>query len=208
MKSYDNDPAKRKSRKKLKDVIEETLLENYHLRAGDLHVLHLPGPQSMEVKQVYDELNIPRANIVGIERDPEAARQAREETPGIQVINRDLDNFLDEDDRPYDIISLDLTGNISDTTAEILAKSHERPHPERLVYHAALVGQRESKDSQINAKLDKIKTLALAENPQILGIQKYQDDNITETEKLRRYVIDCYFHDFGDGPYIPNSLDA
>jgi len=109
MKSY-NDPAKQQARLKLKDFIEKHLLT--HKKPQELRVLCFPGAEqdeeeALEVKEIYDPLNIPRKNITGLEMDKERAQRLRDADLGIHVVeSSDLDYLLTHH-RRWDVISLD-----------------------------------------------------------------------------------------------------
>lgn len=110
VRSYD-DPVKQKARDKLREFIANNLKADYR----KARVLCFPGAEhkgeeALEVKQVYDVLGIPRANIVGLEYDAENAERLRRADLGIETVCSDALDYLQKTDRKFDIISLDYTG--------------------------------------------------------------------------------------------------
>jgi hypothetical protein len=111
VKTY-QDPAKDKSRAKLKEFIEKHLDKD----PKETRVVCFPGAEkkgeeALEVREVYDALGIPRQNITGLEYDAEKAERLRKADLGINVINSpDIDFFSTTKD-VFDIISLDYTGH-------------------------------------------------------------------------------------------------
>jgi len=111
MKSY-NDPAKKLSRDKQREFISDKLK---FLKPDEINVVCFPGAEvtgeeAIEIKEIYDSLNIPRKNITGLEFDPEKAQRLRDANLGINVVeNMDLDFFKNTTDK-FHVISLDYTG--------------------------------------------------------------------------------------------------
>lgn len=151
VKSY-YDPIKQKSREKLKDFITKNLLT--FKKPSQTRVVCFPGAEvegeeAIEIKEVYDYLNIPRKNIVGLEVDEKKAERLRKANLGIEVVNSlDLDFFKNED-RIFDIISLDYTG-YRDTTKWLTL--HQIAGRQRLYGNGILAtnysAKREKKDNQ------------------------------------------------------------
>ncbi len=111
MKNYASDPAKRRSRSKLRGFIEDTLLQR--LEPEEVSVLHLPGPNSLEYQHVYEPLGI--RDVVGVEKNADAAATAHEATPAVDVRHQTLFDFIrDEPESKYNVISLDFTGYLSE----------------------------------------------------------------------------------------------
>src|SRR3989344_1300766 len=112
-KRYSNDWAKSKSRELIKDMVSRTLLT--FRKPHDLKVLCFPGIDAQEVFEVYDPLNIPRQNIVGIEREPSIASELERKKLGIQVIRSTLEDYVtNQRDIDFDVISLDFIGPYSE----------------------------------------------------------------------------------------------
>ncbi len=125
MKSYD-DPAKEKAREKELAFIQKNLA--WQLRKPErIRVACLESAQLLEIKQVFDHLNIPRSNITVIERSKEVAKQIKSQDSEINVANcTDLEFFESYHGDSFHIISLDYTGNkhpnIGSTLEHITAK--------------------------------------------------------------------------------------
>ncbi len=109
-----NDLAKKLWREKLKEFIAKQYsdrLVRQKLRVACFPGAEVEGEEALEVKEVYDPLGIPRANIVGLERDAACAQRLRYARLGIEVIERDASNyFLHANPEPFHIISLDYLG--------------------------------------------------------------------------------------------------
>lgn len=85
-----------------------------------LNVACLPGKNSLEVYEVYKRLGIPDDNIYGIEKDEEVAEEIKKRAPGINLYVGEDSDFFDEVDEEFDIISLDYTGQLTESRLEIL----------------------------------------------------------------------------------------
>lgn len=156
MKSYARDPAKEKSRQLLKGMIESTLLK--FMRPQNIRVLHLPGPDGMEYKKVYEPLGVPPQNVDGLEQNTEIAELARKANPRTNIINTTLSDFVKEGRLlDYNIVSLDSTGNFSVDTLNDAATLGIFLKPNNFLYHVALQKRRENIHSQ-----DLLKRLAVA----------------------------------------------
>jgi len=127
MKTY-NDPAKQKSRVKIREFIRAN---SDHKPLEDFQVVCFPGAEQkgeegLEIFEIYDELGIPRENIVGLEIDPQRAERLEQANLGIQVINSSDVEFLQSTDRQFDVVSLDYRCNynwgIIDALAEIAGR--------------------------------------------------------------------------------------
>ncbi len=149
-KHYSDDWAKAKSRDLVRDVIKRTLLT--FRKPKDLKVLCFPGIDATEVFQVYDALGIPRQNIVGLERDSYVADELEKKNLGIRVVRKSVEDFVeDESSLPFDVVSLDYTGPISDEdilTLQFLSKKIGR---DRFVLHQANLLKRDHKADYIYA---------------------------------------------------------
>ncbi len=92
-------------------------------RVQDLRYLCFAGAETVEeagieVKEICDVLGIPRNHVTSLERDPEKAERLRRANLGIEVICREADQyFLHANPAPFDIISLDYTGQQTITEA-------------------------------------------------------------------------------------------
>src|SRR6266540_1768384 len=105
-KHYSGDWAKAKSRDLVRDMIQNILLT--FRKPKDLRVLCFPGIDVAEIFEVYDVLGIPRANILGVERERKIAYELESKKLGIQVVNQTLEDYVKEQkDFHFDIISLD-----------------------------------------------------------------------------------------------------
>lgn len=141
-KHYDSDWAKAKSRDLLKQMIDKTLLT--FRKPSQLKVLCLPGIDAVEIFQVYDQLGIPRENIIGVEREKDIAREIERKKLGIQVVNNTLEDYVNSQEKiDLDIVSLDYTGTFSGSqfmTANKIFRKLARNH---VVFHQANLVKRD-----------------------------------------------------------------
>jgi hypothetical protein len=150
-KSY-NDPAKQKSREKLREFIRKNLVSVKKSR--DVRVVCLPGAgkegeEALEVKEVYDPLGIPRSNITGIEFDPEAAARLRKADLGITIAECDAKEFFRTTEQKFDVISLDYLGQQGDDELDTLDYIAGRQTlANRGIFATVYFGSRESKRVQ------------------------------------------------------------
>jgi hypothetical protein len=106
-----NFKAKKDSRKMLLDFIKSNLLPIKP--ASQIRVLCLPGPEALEIIEIYDELGIPRKNISCVERDIDSYQKILDLKTGCEVFNTDIKIMFKKLSRhAFDIVSLDLMGHI------------------------------------------------------------------------------------------------
>lgn len=107
-----NDPVKQKAREKQREVIRK----HFDFKSpSEIKVVCFPGAEvkgeeAIEVREIYDPLGIPRANIVGLEYDPRTAERLRKANLGIEVVEGDAHDFFRTTDKKFDVISLDYKG--------------------------------------------------------------------------------------------------
>jgi len=89
-----NFPVKAQYRQMWCDFIDERIPRANRVRSK-MRVLCFPGHEGLEVTEVYDKLGIPRQNIVGIERNEEAAEELESRGLGIQIVREDLAGLND-----------------------------------------------------------------------------------------------------------------
>ncbi len=141
-KDYAGDPAKAKSRGLLKSMIERTLL-NFR-KPSQIEVLCFPGVDAAEIHEVYDPLGIPRANITGLERDPIVLNELERKKLGINLIPNSIEDYAKtEETFPFDVVSLDYTGPISNRNIETLAKISSSQSRNHFVLHQANLAKRD-----------------------------------------------------------------
>jgi len=107
-----NDPIKQKAREKQREVIRKHF---DFKRPSEIKVVCFPGAEvkgeeAIEVREIYDPLGIPRANIVGLEYDPKTAERLRKANLGIEVVEGDAHDFFRTTDKKFDVVSLDYKG--------------------------------------------------------------------------------------------------
>lgn len=150
-KSY-NDPVKGIARQGFRDFIAKYLLS--FKKPQDVKVACFPGAEkdgeeALEVKQVYDALNIPRKNILGLEIDPSTAERLRKANLGIEVVCQDARDFFMNDSRKFDIISLDYKGpQTLRETSTLECISSRQLLQDQGILSTVFLGRRESKDIQ------------------------------------------------------------
>jgi hypothetical protein len=69
------------------------------------------GEEALEVREVYDPLGVPKANVVGLECDRRKAERLRNAGLGIEVVCEEDWRYLQHTDKRFDVISLDYTSN-------------------------------------------------------------------------------------------------
>ncbi|GEM_PF-4835784 len=135
-KHYTSDPAKSKSRELVKDSIKRTLLT--YRKPQDLKVLCFPGIDAQEIIEIYDQLKIPRQNIIGIEREKDIANILVEKNLGIQVIHNSLEDYITQQSSlAFDIISLDYTGPLVLSQIDTLKQIREKQRRNHFILHSA-----------------------------------------------------------------------
>jgi len=141
-KKYTDDLAKDKSRELVRSMIERTILT--FRKPKDVRVLCFPGIDAEEIFQVYDQLKIPRGNIVGVEREPEIAEVLENKNLGIKVVRSSIEDYVaGQDNLIFDVVSLDYTGPLQFNhlnTIRQLTKKQRRNH---FVYHQANLMKRD-----------------------------------------------------------------
>lgn len=76
-------------------------------------VLCFAGREALEIFEVYDQLGIPRQNILCLEKDSAAFEEIKGLKLGIQVRGLTLDQYFDRTSGDqFDIVSLDFTGQV------------------------------------------------------------------------------------------------
>jgi hypothetical protein len=79
-----------------------------------LQVLCLPGPEALEIFDVYDKVGVPRSNVVCLEKDAEALSALKKLRLGCEVSGESLSEFIDRpQERRFHVISLDFTGQLA-----------------------------------------------------------------------------------------------
>lgn len=141
-KDYAGDFAKAKSRDLVRQVAALHPMAKY--MPHKMKVLFLPGVDAAEVYQVYDQLRIPRGNLVGVERERAVYEELQRQNLGIQLVHGTLENYVTSREfTDFDIVSLDFTGPFTfderAAVSDILAKSRK----DHVVLHVANLVRRE-----------------------------------------------------------------
>jgi hypothetical protein len=141
-KHYSDDWAKSKSRDLVREMIQKTLLT--FRKPKDLKILFFPGIDAIEVFEVYDELGIPRENLIGVERDKNVAQTLEGENLGIQIINQSLEDYVEEQSSfNFDVVSLDYIGPVNKTQITTLGNICKIQRRNHWVFHCANLIRRE-----------------------------------------------------------------
>ena len=102
--SYDFEMKKRYHDELVRFILQmHTKRKNRH----NLKVACFPGHEALEIINVYDKLDIPRKNIVGIEADPNIARELKQKNLGIEIFKGFDYEFFEQTNKRFDIINLD-----------------------------------------------------------------------------------------------------
>jgi hypothetical protein len=126
-----------------------------------LRVACLPGPEALEITEVYDKLGVPRHKIWGIEKYPGPAKQLRDHNLGIQIYEGDVGDFFQgkpdvsgrtvPKDERFDVVNLDFQGQFKAEDgfiiSDIFHKGHYKPH---MILGTNFYGSREQKHMQDN----------------------------------------------------------
>lgn len=106
--SYD-DEAKKEWRRRWRKFIKQL-----HKPPRETKVVCFPGREALEIFQVYDTLNVPRNNIVGIERDRDSYDHLKAQRLGIELFSGSDTDFFEHTDGKFDVVSLDYDGTFND----------------------------------------------------------------------------------------------
>jgi hypothetical protein len=106
------DPIKEESRQRVLTYLHQFFRNQ---PKQNLSVLCFPGAEAtgqegLEIKSIYDPFGIPRANIVGLERDKVKANRLKDANLGIIVENSDDEIYFAQTSKQFDIVFLDYTG--------------------------------------------------------------------------------------------------
>jgi hypothetical protein len=111
--SYANDPAKQLWREKIVEFIKDNYSSS---ELKNAKVLCLPGPEMLEVFEVYDQLGIKRKNIFGVEEDKLALAEINRLNDTLEkkihVVPESVMDLINKT-KPgihFDIVSLDYKG--------------------------------------------------------------------------------------------------
>jgi hypothetical protein len=121
--SYANDPAKELWRRKMVEFIKG----NYRWsELKNAKVLCLPGPEMLEVFEVYDQLGIRRKNIFGAEDKKSELIKLTQLNDSLEkkinVVPMSVNDFLAQERKglQFNIVSLDYTGYFNEDKIDIL----------------------------------------------------------------------------------------
>lgn len=109
-----NDPKKHEARVKMREFIQKYLFsikKPLQTKVVCFPGAEVEGEEALEVKEVYDSLGIPRANVVGLEYDANKAQRLERANLGIRVVNALDAIFFEKTGEKFDVISLDYTGH-------------------------------------------------------------------------------------------------
>lgn len=135
-KHYDSDEAKAKSRNLEKLMLEKTLLKA--TKPGKVKVLFFPGVDAAEVFQVFDPLGIPRANLVGIERERDIAQHLQGKNLGITIVNQKVEDYIRaQREMEFNVVSLDYTQPLHNSELEAIHNILTKTKRNQLVLHVA-----------------------------------------------------------------------
>ena len=204
-KHYTSDFAKEKSREKVRQSIEETIL--IMKKPKDIRILCFPGSDAREVLEVYDTLKIPRENIVGLERAKDEYEVLKQRDLGIQLLNTSFEEYtLSQKQFNFDIVSLDYTGPFNLEQMIHLREFSSKQLPLFYLLHHANSSRREQTNSKfiyaygnlipefnLKAKLPNVDELIVK--------QKKLLDLILKKESLKEYK------DLGYSMSLRNAFD-
>ncbi len=141
-KHYDSDWAKAKSRDLVRDMIARTILT--YRKPEEVKVLCFPGINGTEILEVYDRLNIPRKNIVGIEREQSIANKIEEKQLGIRLYRGSVEDYIhNQPSHEFDVVSLDYIGPISQAQLQSMSRFFDKQQRSNFVVHTANLVRRD-----------------------------------------------------------------
>jgi len=187
MESYD-DPAKRLAREKFYEFILKHLINEAKIPVKKIKVVCLETPEALEIKEIYDRLRIPRANIIVIEREPSIAKKIEAQNLGVTVINCwDYEFFKRTEDGPFHIISLDYKGiksfKIIDTI-ELVATRQLLTSPGILLVNCLAAREKGEYKKYLNCNL------ALRRGVNIYKSNKGNESNIFSRETFQEKILE------------------
>jgi len=116
--SYDF-PVKAEYRRMWYNFLDDRLPSHPRIRSN-LRVACFPGPQALEITQVYDPLGIRRENITAFERDKDDAKTLKGKNLGIKVVDESVEDYFFHKRDRYNIVNLDYQGNFGRAEAAAL----------------------------------------------------------------------------------------
>jgi len=146
--SYE-DPIKDKWR----DAWLNFIRKHRHLLHGkprNWNVIFLPGEEALELR-VYDQLKIPRENLLGLERDPQSHEKLKKKNLGIRLTDNPIDalDFFKQTDEVFDIVNLDYKGHFNPAVEVTLHNIAKRQIlNEESIVALTFYGKREKKSTQ------------------------------------------------------------
>jgi hypothetical protein len=195
------DPIKDKWRDALYHFIRK---QKHFLRGNprDWKVAFFPGEKALELR-VYDQLKIPRENLIGLERDPKLHKKLKKKNLGFKLTSQPMDalDFFKETNEKFDIINLDYKGNLNDNIVETLENiSGRQLLSEESIFGITCYAKREQKNvkevyksafnQELEAKIfidslyykdfNKTDIDQYIKNKSYSSFQKFKDQAITE----------------------------
>ncbi len=118
-------PNKRAWRQKWLEFIVKHVREN-NINPKDLKVLCLPGPEALEIKEVYDRLGIPRENVHGVEINKKRFEYLQTQAQGARLFNEDILSYLVKTNEAFGIVMLDMDGFLDKHIFQAMQKLFSR----------------------------------------------------------------------------------
>ncbi len=113
-----------------------------------LKVVCFPGHEALEIFNVYDQLEIPRENIVGIERDPRVMAELKQQNLGIELFEGWDYQFFEQTNERFDVINLDyqtyLNAGVAYSLALIFGKPSNPIAKDKAIVGVNVLGKREN----------------------------------------------------------------
>ena len=150
-KAYGTDWAKSKSRDLVRDMAKRTIMT--YRKPEDVKVLCFPGYDAAEIFEVYDQLGIPRENIVGVEREEDVADKLEGDDLGIKLYRGELEDWVaSQNGLDLDIVSLDYTNPITPEELYSLHDIKRLQGIEGFILHHANSARRDAQCNEIYAE--------------------------------------------------------
>jgi hypothetical protein len=141
-------PTKKVIRTKYKQFLSENMSH------APKNILCLSGCEALEIFEVYDQLGYDRKSIVSCEIDDDAYKLLDAQGLGIEIHHEDIEEYLEETDKKFDIINLDFCGTFHPRLADCISTVFHRQllKPDG-IFACTFMARREKEDARDMLKL-------------------------------------------------------
>ncbi len=196
------DPVKSKYRQRLRTFVERHLRQQLKKDKSrkQIKVACLPGAENdgeegIEIYEIWDRLGIPRANILGFEKDPVRWKRLKKANLGIELTKSpeyDYDFFAANPERTFDVIHLDYTCYFNHSAAysiDLIAGEHLLGRKGILATN--FLAGRENDETQEFIKLNqRFMTETFQELPRIVSTPCLREKVLANGARMAGYGLD------------------